>query len=124
MGGSARQCGSFGEPPKGTGQRPWRREVVARAEPEATAADSRPPAPRAHEEAAEAKSARSRPKYRAWSDLMRRAFQADVLACPRCGGRMTVLATIEDPAVIHRILTHLGLSTEAGEALPAARASP
>jgi len=30
-------------------------------------------------------------------------------ACPRCGGRMVVLATIEDPAVIRRILTHLGL---------------
>jgi hypothetical protein len=103
---------------------PWRREVVARAEPEATAADSRPPAAPAHEEVAAAKSARTRPKYRAWSELMRRAFEADVLACPRCGGRMTVLATIEDPAVIHRILMHLGLSTEAGEALPAARASP
>ena len=46
---------------------------------------------------------------------MRRAFEADVLACPRCGGRMTVLATIDDPAVIRRILTHLGLSTDAGE---------
>jgi hypothetical protein len=65
-----------------------------------------------------------RPKYRAWADLMRRAFEADVLACPRCGGRMTVLATIEDPAVIHRILTHLGLSVDGGEALPAARGSP
>jgi hypothetical protein len=81
-------------------------------------------APPADGEAAEATSQRMRPKYRAWADLMRRAFAADVLSCPRCGGRMTVLATIDDPAVIHRILTHLGLSTEAGEALPAARASP
>src|SRR5690606_4710849 len=56
-----------------------------------------------------------RPRYRSWAELMRRAFEADVLACPRCGGRMTVLATIDDPAVIRRILTHLGLSTEAGE---------
>ena len=55
---------------------------------------------------------------------MRRAFEADVLSCPRCGGRMTVLATIEDPAVIQRILTHLGLSVEAGGALPATRGSP
>jgi len=54
---------------------------------------------------------------RAWAELMRRAFEADVLACPRCGGRMVVLATIEDPAVIRRILTHLGLSTETGEPL-------
>ena len=37
---------------------------------------------------------------------------------------MTVLATIEDSAVIRRILTHLGLSMEAGEPSPAARASP
>ena len=37
---------------------------------------------------------------------------------------MIVLATIEDPAVIRRILTHLGLSMEAGEAWPAPRASP
>jgi hypothetical protein len=55
---------------------------------------------------------RERPKYRASADLMRRTFETDVLACPRCGGRMVVLATIEDPAVITRILTHLGLSLD------------
>lgn len=64
-----------------------------------------------------------RPRYRAWAELMRRTFAADVLACRRCGGRMVVLATITDPAVIRRILTHLGLPLEAGEA-SAARASP
>src|SRR5205823_3876263 len=71
-----------------------------------------------------AKPGRASPKYPAWAELMHRAFEADVLACPRCGGRMVVLATIEDPAVIRRILTHLGASMEPGEALPAARASP
>jgi hypothetical protein len=101
---------------------PWRREVVARAEPEASAGDACPAATPPDEEATAANPGRTRPKYRAWADLMRRAFEADVLSCPRCGGRMTVLATIEDPAVIHRILTHLGLSTDAKEALPAARA--
>jgi len=35
----------------------------------------------------------------------------DVLACVRCGGRMRVEATIDDPVVIRRILTHLGLPT-------------
>jgi hypothetical protein len=39
---------------------------------------------------------------------MRRAFEADVLAGSRCGGRMVLLATIEDPAVITRILTRSG----------------
>ena len=66
---------------------------------------------------------RVRPRYRSWAELMRRAFEADVLACPRCGGRMVVLATIDDPAVIQRILTHLGLSTEPGEPT-AGRAPP
>jgi len=51
------------------------------------------------------------------------AYRPDVLACPRCGGRMVVLATIGDPAVIHRILTHLGLSTDLGEPAPG-RAPP
>jgi hypothetical protein len=53
---------------------------------------------------------------------MRRAFEADVLACPRCGGRMVVLATIDDAAVIQRILTHLRLSMEPGE--PSASRAP
>jgi hypothetical protein len=100
---------------------PWRREVVARAEPEPCAVDPSPRVP-ANEQAEEGTPPRRRPTDRAWADLMRRAFEADVLACPRCGGRMTVLATIDDPAVIHRILTHLGLSVEGGAALPAARA--
>lgn len=73
---------------------PWRREVVARAEPEAGAVDSCPPATPPNDEAAAANPGCTRPKYRAWADLMRRAFEADVLSCPRCGGRMTVIATI------------------------------
>ena len=41
--------------------------------------------------------------------LMRRVFDLDVLACPRCGGRLRVLATIQDPAVVRAILAHLRL---------------
>jgi len=33
----------------------------------------------------------------AWAELLRRTFQIDVLACPECGGRLRLLATIEDP---------------------------
>ena len=33
-----------------------------------------------------------------WAALMRRVFDLDVLACPRCGGRLRVLATVQDPA--------------------------
>jgi hypothetical protein len=49
---------------------------------------------------------------------MRQAFAADVLACPRCGGRMAVLATIDDARVIARILTHLGIPLEPGAPVP------
>jgi hypothetical protein len=40
---------------------------------------------------------------------MRRAFDLDVLRCSRCAGRIQLITTIDDPAVIQRILTHLGL---------------
>jgi hypothetical protein len=46
-----------------------------------------------------------------WPELMQHTFGVDVLACARCGGRMRVVATIDDPVVIRRILTHLGLPT-------------
>ena len=41
---------------------------------------------------------------------MRRELALDVLACPRCGGRLRVIATIQDPAVVRAILAHLGLA--------------
>ncbi len=41
---------------------------------------------------------------------MQRRFGFDVLACPRYPGRLTLVALIRDPAVISRILRHLGLS--------------
>ena len=42
----------------------------------------------------------------------------DVLACRRCGRRLTLIALIEDPAVIVRVLGHLGLPTDIPEAQP------
>jgi uncharacterized protein YbaR (Trm112 family) len=46
-------------------------------------------------------------------------FAIDVLACPECGGRLRLIATITDPAVIHKILHHLDLPTEAPTPTPA-----
>jgi hypothetical protein len=54
---------------------------------------------------------------------MRRSFGFDVLACPRCGGRLRLTALIEQAAVIARILRHLGLPAEIPEPC-AARAPP
>ena len=54
---------------------------------------------------------------------MRRSLGLDVLGCPRCGGRLTLIALIENPAVIERVLRHLGLPHTIPEARPA-RAPP
>jgi hypothetical protein len=54
---------------------------------------------------------------------MARAFGLDVLACPRCGGRLRLIALIESAAVIERMLRHLGLPTETPAPRPA-RAPP
>ena len=50
---------------------------------------------------------------------MERTFGFDVLACPRCGGRLRLIALIQEAAVIERILRHLGLPTETLAARPA-----
>ena len=60
---------------------------------------------------------------RAAAELMRRSLGLDSLACPQCGGRLTLIALIEDPAVIARVLRHLGLPTDMPEAKPG-RAPP
>lgn len=54
-----------------------------------------------------------------WADLMRRVFLVDVLQCPRCQGRMRLIAAIVQPELIARILTHRGLSARAPPTKPA-----
>ncbi len=56
---------------------------------------------------------------RGWADLMQRSFGFDVLACPRCPGRLTLVALIRETAVILRILRHLGLPDEVPVMRPA-----
>jgi hypothetical protein len=51
--------------------------------------------------------------------LLERTFAMDVLACPECGGRLRLIATINDPSVIEKILGHLALPTEAPMPMPA-----
>jgi hypothetical protein len=46
-----------------------------------------------------------------------------VLECPRCGGRLQLMALIEEARVVARILRHLGLATGLPD-LKAARAPP
>jgi hypothetical protein len=52
---------------------------------------------------------RPRRKRLSWATLMMRTLGLDVLACPRCGERMKVIACIDQPAVIEKILRAVGL---------------
>ncbi len=53
-----------------------------------------------------------------WSELMRRVFLVDLLKCPRCQGRMRILAAIVQPETIARILNQRGLSARAPPTQP------
>ena len=56
-----------------------------------------------------------------WAQRLKRVFAIDVEKCEQCGGRMRIIAALEDPEVIEKILRHLGLEEAerpAGEALP------
>ena len=51
--------------------------------------------------------------------LLKRVFDIDLEHCPQCGGDLKIIAAIEEPAVIVRILTHLGLPARAPPRIPA-----
>lgn len=44
-----------------------------------------------------------------WAALLLQVFAIDVLECPKCMGRMKILAFITKPDVVRRILEHLDL---------------
>ena len=39
-----------------------------------------------------------------WAQRLRRVFNIDIETCERCGGAMKILACIQDPAVIRKLL--------------------
>ena len=54
-----------------------------------------------------------------WARLLKRVFDIDLEHCPQCGAQFRIIAAIEAPAVIVRILTHLGLPARAPPRAPA-----
>jgi hypothetical protein len=48
-----------------------------------------------------------------WAVLLKRVFMTDALTCPKCNGRMKILAAITNPEAIRKILDQLGLPSEA-----------
>jgi hypothetical protein len=61
-----------------------------------------------------------------WAQRLKRVFNIDIEPCRECGGVVKVIACIEDPVVIAKILTHLDETTPATETirLPESRAPP
>jgi hypothetical protein len=53
-------------------------------------------------------SAADRQRSLTWAQRLKRVFAIDIETCRRCGGRLRVIASIEDPEIIQRILEHLG----------------
>ena len=61
---------------------------------------------------------RASTSYRPWAELLARTFSVDVLECPKCHGRMKLIALVKDIKQISRFLTHLGEPTDAPRRAP------
>jgi len=61
-----------------------------------------------------------------WAKRLKRDFNIEIETCSECGGDVKIIASIEDPAVIKKILAHLDntISSVATALLPDCRASP
>lgn len=54
-----------------------------------------------------------------WARLLKRVFKFDITICPQCAGKIKIIAAIEDPSVIKKILNHMGLSSSVPKLHPA-----
>ena len=64
-----------------------------RARPSSTPERGPPPTPR--------------PVAMSWARRLKRVFGVEIERCARCRGRLVIMASIEEPAVIARILAHV-----------------
>jgi len=69
-------------------------------------------------------SAVDRQRSLTWAQRLKRVFAIDIETCRSCGGKLRVIASIEEPAVIERILEHLGHTAEPVDPAHPSRAPP
>ena len=62
--------------------------------------------------------AHSKPLRMTWARLLKRVFDIDIEQC-QCGGKLKLIAIIEEPAVIEKILKHIGLDPQPPPRAPA-----
>ena len=55
-----------------------------------------------------------------WARLLQRVFDIDIERCV-CGGKLKLIAVIEDPDVIEKILKHIRLDPQPQPVAPARR---
>ena len=71
------------------------------------------PAPKARTPAAEDRPGGEAkvplPRHLSWARLLKRVLDVEALTCTRCATPMVIVAFLSDPAVLQRILDHLGL---------------
>ena len=70
-----------------------------------------------HDEA-EARTPVERHAAMTWAQRLKRVFSIDIETCVECGGTVKVIACIEDPVVIKKILSHLRQKAETHEPSP------
>ena len=61
----------------------------------------------------------SRAAARCWALLLVRIYECLPLLCPRCGEPMRIIAFVQEPAVVEKILTHIGEPIVVPAILPA-----
>jgi hypothetical protein len=61
-----------------------------------------------------------------WAKRLKRVFNIDIETRSECGGEVKIIASIEEPAVIRKILAHLDKNATSAETgwLPEGRAPP
>jgi hypothetical protein len=69
-------------------------------------------------------AAAARQRNPTWAQRLKRVFAIDIETCRQCGGRLRVIASIEQPALIDRLLAHLGRDGESVDLAHPSRAPP
>ena len=61
-----------------------------------------------------------------WAQRLKRVFNIDIETCEKCKGPVKIIACVEDPAVIEKILRHLREKSNSNNCakLPPERAPP
>ncbi len=74
---------------------------------------------------ASVKQTETKHKGMTWAQRLKRVFGIEVQTCHLCGGEVKIIASIEDPVVIKKILDHLDKQVgKIDQKLPPSRASP